>query len=131
MLDHVGFVLAASPLRRRLQEHLGPWAVNGPGRWIATQALLDQPWQQAMRKTLQRDSTRLANLLNGYGLPVAGGTALFQWVQHNNAACWHDKLARQGILVRRFNDPPGLRFGLPDTEDAWQRLEKALANNQT
>lgn len=126
----VGFVLAASALRQRLQEHLGPWTVNGPGRWIATQALLDQSWQQIMRKTLQWDSARLGALLDRHGFPVAGGTALFQWVQHDNAAYWHDALARQGILVRRFSDPPSLRFGLPDTQTAWQRLERALANNQ-
>jgi cobalamin biosynthetic protein CobC len=127
----VGFVLAASTLRQRLQEHLGPWTVNGPGRWIATQALLDQTWQQTMGKTLQRDSIRLAALLDSHRLPVAGGTALFQWVQHDDAAYWHDALARQGILVRQFSDPPSLRFGLPDTEAAWQRLQQALVNSQT
>jgi cobalamin biosynthetic protein CobC len=43
------------------------------------------------------------------------------------AGFWQDALARRGILVRRFADPPGLRFGLPGTEPAWRRLELALA----
>jgi cobalamin biosynthesis protein CobC len=58
---------------------------------------------------------------------VAGGTALFQWVPFSEADFWRDALARRGILVRRFADPPGLRFGLPGAEPAWRRLELALA----
>ena len=123
----VGFVLAEPTVRERLREPLGPWAVSGPGRWVATRALADRAWQDRTRAELDRAGTRLADLLRRQRLPVAGGTALFQWVPLLEADFWRDALARRGILVRRFADPPGLRFGLPGAESAWRRLELALA----
>lgn len=123
----VGFVLAEAALRDRLQEQLGPWAVNGPARWIARQALADQQWQMLTQAGLARSAQRLADLLKRQRLPLADGTALFQWTPITDAEFWQDALARRGILVRRFADPPGLRFGLPGSEPAWRRLEMALA----
>ncbi|MCP5195239.1 MAG: threonine-phosphate decarboxylase [Gammaproteobacteria bacterium] len=123
----MGFALTESALRERLQDTLGPWAVSGPTRWIATQALDDRCWQEKTRRELQRAGVRLAELLGRQRLPVAGGTTLFQWVPLPEAEFWQDALARRGILVRRFTDPPGLRFGLPGSESAWRRLELALA----
>jgi cobalamin biosynthetic protein CobC len=123
----VGFVLAEPAVLERLREQLGPWAVAGPSRWVATQALCDRAWQAETKGRLDRAGTRLADLLGRQGLPAAGGTGLFQWVPLPEAAFWQDALARRGILVRRFVDPPGLRFGLPDGESAWRRLELALA----
>ncbi|TXH03964.1 MAG: threonine-phosphate decarboxylase, partial [Rhodocyclaceae bacterium] len=38
----------------------------------------------------------------------------------------HEALARQGILIRRFDQQPLLRFGLPSSEAGWQRLSNAL-----
>ena len=123
----VGFVLAEAALRDRLQEQLGPWAVSGPARWIARQALADQQWQMMTQAGLARSAQRLADLLKRQRLPLADGTALFQWTPIADAEFWQDALARRGILVRRFADPPGLRFGLPGSEPAWRRLEMALA----
>ena len=123
----VGFALAEPALLERLQEALGPWTVSGPARWVAAQALQDRPWQEEMRIALHRSGKRLADLLKRQGLPVAGGTGLFQWVPLPEAAFWQEALARRGILVRCFTDPPGLRFGLPGVESEWRRLELALA----
>ncbi|TVR66769.1 MAG: threonine-phosphate decarboxylase, partial [Candidatus Competibacteraceae bacterium] len=123
----IGFVLAEPVLLERLRESLGPWTASGPGRWAATRALADRVWQDRTRVELDRAGTRLADLLRRQRLPVAGGTALFQWVPLPEADFWQDALARRGILVRRFADPPGLRFGLPGAEPAWRRLELALA----
>jgi len=52
---------------------------------------------------------------------------LFQWVPTPRAAAIHDALARGGILVRRFTQPPSLRLGLPGTKAHWARLDQALA----
>jgi cobalamin biosynthetic protein CobC len=123
----VGFVLAEPVVLERLREQLGPWTVSGPGRWAALRALADRAWQDRTRIELDRAGTRLGDLLRRQRLPVMGGTALFQWVPHPEADFWRDALARRGILVRRFTDPPGLRFGLPGAEPAWRRLELALA----
>ncbi|MGH8626039.1 MAG: threonine-phosphate decarboxylase, partial [Gammaproteobacteria bacterium] len=61
------------------------------------------------------------------GLKPSGNTALFQWVRTRAASTIQDALARRGIWVRLFDDPASVRFGLPGSEGAWQRLEKALA----
>ncbi len=122
----VGFVLAEPALLERVSEQLGPWTVTGPGRWVATQALADRAWQEETRSDLARSGKRLADLLGRQGLAVAGGASLFQWVPSPDAEFWQDALARRGILVRRFADPSGLRFGLPGPEPAWRRLERAL-----
>ena len=122
----VGFVLMESALLDRVLEPLGPWTVTGPSRWVATQALADCGWQEEMRLGLVRSGKRLADLLGRQGLTVAGGTGLFQWMPSSDAEFWQDALARRGILVRRFTDPPGLRFGLPGPEPAWRRLERTL-----
>ena len=123
----VGFVLAESVVLEGLREQLGPWTVTGPSRWVAMRALSDRAWQAAMRADLDRAGSRLADLLRRQGLPVAGGAGLFQWAPLPDAAFWQDALARRGILIRRFTDPPALRFGLPGGESAWRRLELALA----
>ena len=122
----VGFTLAEPALLEVLRERLGPWAVSGPGRWVARQALADRNWQNQTRCQLTRTGNRLADLLKRQGLPVAGGVGLFQWVPMVEAPFWQEALARRGILTRRFTDPPGLRFGLPGLESAWRRLELAL-----
>ncbi len=123
----VGFVLAEPGVREQLEELLGPWTVSGPSRQVAMQALQDRDGQQRMQIALHHSAKRLADLLKRQGLPVAAGTALFQWVPLAEASFWQEALARRGILVRHFVDPPGLRFGLPGTEAAWRRLELALA----
>jgi cobalamin biosynthetic protein CobC len=122
----VGFVLAPQALRRQLAESLGPWTVSGPARHVARAALSDRDWQARMRMRLVQEGARLAALLRAAGLGEPAGTALFQWLAHPAAATWHAKLARSGILVRSFDAPPALRFGLPPDEAGWQRLERAL-----
>jgi cobalamin biosynthetic protein CobC len=93
---------------------------------VAQRALRDQSWQALERQRLTRESIRLAELLARYGLPPSGGTALFQWVECERAPALYESFAQQGILVRRFDDPAGLRFGLPGAEAQWQRLEQSL-----
>lgn len=122
----VGFVLAWPQLLQRLAAAFGPWAVNHPAREVARRALLDSPWQHAMRHQLHEQGTRLAALLHQVGLTPCGGTTLFQYVTTPEAAAVQQSLARQGILVRRFEQPAALRFGLPGDEVEWQRLEVAL-----
>lgn len=122
----VGFVLAAPAFLAQLQDWLGPWALAGPSRWAAAQALADRPWQEAARARLIAAGARLARLLRDGGLPPDGGTALFQWVKTPLAHDLHEALARRGVLTRLFLDPPSLRFGLPGREADWERLAAAL-----
>jgi len=123
-----GFVAAPHGLRERLREYLGPWTLNHAGRWVAKQALADHAWIESMRGRLPAEGRRLAELLAGHGLPADGGCSLFQWVCCGQAARVHERLAAEHrILVRRFESPASLRFGLPPDEAGWQRLDRALA----
>lgn len=125
----VGFVLAARSLLDELADVLGPWPLAGPSRWLATAALQDMVWQTEQRRHLIEQGRRLAKLLTEYGLPPAGGCALFQWSITPQAERLYRQLAQRGILVRLFQPEPGpasLRFGLPGAESSWQRLTTAL-----
>ncbi|WP_018949423.1 threonine-phosphate decarboxylase CobD [Thioalkalivibrio sp. ALMg11] len=122
----VGFVIAGEELRARLAARLGPWSLSGPSRWIAARALADLAWQAETRRMLRARGQRLENLLRARGLEPAGGTALFQWCRVADPAGWQDRLGAQGILVRRFDQPGSLRFGLPGQEHEWKCLEQAL-----
>ncbi|UPG86146.1 threonine-phosphate decarboxylase CobD [Luteibacter aegosomatis] len=121
-----GFVAAWPALLGALAERLGPWTLAGPSRVAVAQALRDRPWQDHMRPRLREESAALAALLARTGLPPSGSTDLFHYVMHTDAFRLHDALARRGILVRLFDDPPALRFGLPPDAAAFARLAAAL-----
>ena len=70
-----GFVIAEKDLLNLLQEHLGPWAISHPSRYVATHALSDRPWQRAITESLKRQGQRLACLLTESGWPPTGGCA--------------------------------------------------------
>lgn len=121
-----GFVIAEAQLLNELEEKLGAWPVSHPSRYVATQALLDQDWQQQTRRELPLQSERLRQLLSAYQLKPDGSHALFQWCKTSHAARIHQQLAEFGILTRLFSQPDSLRFGLPKHEAQWQALEQAL-----
>jgi cobalamin biosynthetic protein CobC len=122
----LGFVLAHPQLLSALGEWLGPWAVAGPARQIGIWALQDRAWQRAARTELAASGQRLASLLGRGGLVPAGGCALFQWVPTDFAAEIHERLAQRRILSRLFEQPAGLRIGLPPDEAGWAALEDAM-----
>ncbi len=121
-----GFVLAEQTILNKLAEHLGPWAVSNPSRFITQHALQNSLWQQTTRKNLNIQSQRLRQLLQQYQLPITGSNALFQWVKTPQAAHLHQQLAQHAILTRLFTQPSSIRFGLPANELAWGQLETAL-----
>lgn len=123
----VGVLIGNPELLARLTTALGPWAVSHPARWAARLALADTDWQAAQRLRLRAAAARLSALLHAHSLGEVHGTALFQYVPIPRAAEIHDALARRGILVRLFTSPAALRFGLPKSEEDWQRLQTALA----
>ena len=111
---------------RRLGAMIGPWSISGPARFIMGQALADAQWQAATMERLHSESQRLADCLSRHGIEGAAGTVLFRYVRHGQAADIAGELARRGILVREFENPAALRFGLPGSEPEWTRLEQAL-----
>ncbi len=124
----VGFVLAQDSILQSLAEMLGPWPLAAPSRYVATLALRDTGWQVSTRQYLHAAAHRLSAMLISHSLPPAGGNCLFQWVCREDAAGLHGQLAQQGILTRLFDQPASLRFGLPRSEEQWDRLDAALAN---
>ncbi|MDO7901498.1 threonine-phosphate decarboxylase CobD [Pseudomonas sp. K1(2024)] len=122
----LGFVMAEAPLLQALAHALGPWTVSGPARIVGQACLDDVEQQRAQIERCAQASARLATLLEGCALPVSGGCDLFQYLRHPCAAQLQDFLARRGILVRLFETPSALRFGLPADAADEQRLRQAL-----
>jgi cobalamin biosynthetic protein CobC len=124
----LGFALAAPEIAARLAGALGPWAVSGPAIAIGQTALADAAWSKAMRERLEGEARRLDAVLVGGGIEVVGGTSLFRLARTSLADRLFHHLGDAGILVRRFPEQMAwLRFGLPGSEAAWDRLHSALA----
>jgi cobalamin biosynthetic protein CobC len=125
----LGFALAAPHLATRLKALLGPWAVSGPAVFVGAKALADSAWKTQMIGRLADAARRLDDLLAGSDLEIVGGTSLYRLTRSSGAQDLFNHLGHAGILVRRFADHPAwLRWGLPDSEAAWERLSAALAN---
>ncbi len=122
-----GLVMAEPGLIDRLVALLGPWAVAGPTRWIMQQALADTAWQRRQKQRLADASTALRSTLESAGLPLTGGTDLFQFTLTEEATTIQESLASHGVLVRCFKEPRALRFGLPGEKDALLRLQFLLS----
>ena len=124
----LGFALAEPALAAGLRAAFGPWPVNGPAVAVAAAAFADPDWSAATRARLADSAARLADLLGRAGFGDAGGTTLFRLAVHPEAQRFFARLGAAGILVRRFEiEPSWLRFGLPENEEEWRRLEEALA----
>lgn len=124
----LGFALSDALMVERLETQLGPWAVAGPALEYGIRALTDIAWQDEMRASLAAAAARLDGLFGRFGVPVAGGTALFRYLRLTDAAGLFSGLGERGILLRHFTDRPHvLRAGLPGCQKEWLRLESALA----
>lgn len=124
----LGFAVAHPTIAATLEARLGPWAVSGPALHVAAEALVDEDWRNEMRIQLRMEAERLDVMLNEAWLPITGGTSLFRLVRDARAPSVAKYLAEQGILIRIFEErPEEMRFGLPATEQDWQRLKAALA----
>ncbi len=122
----LGFVWADQSVLQSLAHHQDDWSVSHPARWAGKIALTNRVWQQEQRQQLPVLSRRLAKLLlNTFHCPIQC-SALFCYMQHDQAHTIQHVLAQQGILVRYFDAPSALRFGLPGDEKHWQKLQTAL-----
>ncbi|MCK1788117.1 threonine-phosphate decarboxylase, partial [Pseudomonas sp. TNT11] len=95
----------------------------GVGRWRCvsiTRAVADD--QRGQLRVVDKG----ADLLEHQGFQPQGGCALFQWLITPHAERLHAFMAQRGILLRLFVHDSSLRFGLPDTDADWLRLEQAL-----
>lgn len=123
----LGFVVADRPLARRLRDLVGDWPVSSLAIAAGRAAYADLGWQSAQRARLADAAARLDALLARADMEIVGGTSLFRLARHRHAGDLFAWLARAGILVRPFADRPDLlRFGIPGTDDAWQRLSATV-----
>ena len=124
----LGFALAEPGLATHLRQALGPWAVSGPALHAGLSALPDAAWRVQATQRLNGDAARLDRMMTAVDSTLIGGTLLFRLYHHPAGAEQADRLARAGILVRRFGERPHLlRLGFPADEQGWQRLAAALA----
>jgi cobalamin biosynthetic protein CobC len=128
----LGFALAAPHLATRLNALLGPWAVSGPAVFIGKKALADTAWKSQMIEHLADAARRLDRVLAGSKLEILGGTSLYRLTRSSGAQELFRHLGHAGILVRRFAEQPTwLRWGLPQNEAEWERLNVALGEAGT
>ncbi|MCE5981235.1 MULTISPECIES: threonine-phosphate decarboxylase CobD [Pseudomonas] len=124
----LGFVLAERQLLQLLAEQLGPWTISGPTRILGQACLLDSAAHQQQIIRCAVASQRLAEVLSAGGFAAHGSCDLFQYLVTEQAPQLHEFMARRGILLRLFNQPPSLRFGLPASEQDFQRLARAFTD---
>lgn len=110
----LGFCFARESLLAALVGALGPWAVNHPARWIASQALTDRQWHAGARHQLRQARQHLQSEL-GHALGEnarLSATDLFVTIQLASARELHEHLARRGLLTRLFQAEGMLRIGV-------------------
>lgn len=123
----LGFAIGPKPIMASLREALGPWPVSGMAVAVATGALADQDWAEAMRQRLGEEADALDRVLLRYGFVTQGGTTLYR-LTRCPAPGMHAALANQWIWTRAFDGDPGiLRFGLPPGPAARETLAIALS----
>ena len=124
----LGYALGHGDDIDRLQALLGPWAVSTPALKIGAAALADTAFQQAQRQWLLKKNDQLTALLARHGVNRIGGTSLYLLAEVNDAKALQDHLARAAIWTRVFqHQSRWIRFGLPQDEGGFDRLDAALA----
>jgi cobalamin biosynthetic protein CobC len=124
----LGFAIGPQPLIATLRGKLGSWPVSTAALRIGSAAYRDAEWIAAMRATLISEAAALDRMLEANGFRVMGDCPLFRLIEVEDADALFDRLARQAILTRPFDyDPRWLRFGLPGSADALDRLDRALS----
>jgi cobalamin biosynthetic protein CobC len=123
----LGFVVAAPAIVARFRDLFGDWPISADAIHAGLTAYADVTWADRMRTRLQLTAQRLDDRLTSAGFEIVGGTSLYRLARSAIARARFERLLQAGILVRPFDhDPTLLRFGLPQGEAAWERLDHAL-----
>jgi cobalamin biosynthetic protein CobC len=123
----LGFAVADAAFAERVRAALGPWPVAGPTLVAAMAAYGDAGWRAASAARLKAECDRMDALARRAGFAIVGGSLYFRLYDHADAAAWHARLGRRGILTRAFAERSHwLRLGLPGDAAGWDRLEAAL-----
>ncbi|MDH3335689.1 MAG: threonine-phosphate decarboxylase CobD, partial [Rhodospirillaceae bacterium] len=114
----LGFVVTDKQTAKSIERALGPWAVSGPAIWAGISAMNDEKWILQNKKQLNENAKRLDGILLKTGMELIGGTTLFRLVSTVNANDIYERLGRNGVLIRPFDENPNwLRFGVPANDE--------------
>jgi cobalamin biosynthetic protein CobC len=131
----LGFAVTTKLLAGKLRAALGPWPVSGAAIAIGSKALINDVWLAGAATRLMAQGSTLDNILTEAGFASVGGSMLFRLARHKDAQGQFDRLAKSGILVRRFAaHPEWLRFGIAGSDIDMTRLRAGLglaANRRT
>lgn len=123
----VGFLLGSHPVIQALRAAMGPWAISTAGCHIAAEALRDRAWRRRMAERLAIETGDMRQVVAQAGLHLVGGTELFSLFRSPDAAAIWERMARAGLLARRFEwDATLIRIGLPPDEAAMRRLREVF-----
>jgi cobalamin biosynthetic protein CobC len=122
----LGFAITSHPIAGRLRAALGAWPVSAQASALGEAALADAVWAESHCERLKEAANALDAVLEGAGLRILGGAALFRLAASAAPGELFRRLASQGILARPFKDRGALRFGLANGEEERSRLRHAL-----
>jgi len=132
-----GALFSHPALLKTAKQHLGPWQVATPSRWIATRAFKDTVWQKEATLELKEASCRLEQLLqhhlSSHNITSLTRSDYFCSILFSNIEeqqSIYNHLLTHTILVRLFNNNCRLRIGLPKNEREWEKLTQALTDRK-
>ncbi|MHB1872674.1 MAG: threonine-phosphate decarboxylase CobD [Steroidobacteraceae bacterium] len=122
----LGFIVANPTIAQDVRRAFGDWPISTDALLAGRAAYTDACWRARTHLRLARGRRRLDQQLGRSGLEIVGGTDLFRLARADDAKAVFLRLARAGVLCRPFDDPQLLRFGLPGSRAASDRLAAAL-----
>jgi cobalamin biosynthetic protein CobC len=123
----LGFLIGPPTIVAACRHVLGDWPLSAAAIDFGRAAYRDAEWIAQTIVSLREHAARLDQLLARHGLHARGDCPLFRLIETPDASTLFEKLARQAILTRPFEDQPRwLRFGLPADDAAMARLDAAL-----
>lgn len=123
----LGFLLGPFAIVAACRRLLGDWPLSAAAIDFGRAAYRDRRWIDETVASLTTRGARLDALLIRHGFSPRGDCPLFRLIDTPDAASLFDRLARQAILTRPFEDyPHWLRFGLPAGDADLARLDEAL-----
>lgn len=125
----LGFMIAPPAQVAAIRARLGSWPISATAVAYGLAAYRDIAWLHTARVAIADRAARLDALLARHQLRVTGNCPLFRLIETEDAAALFARLAHAGILTRAFDhDPRWLRLGVPGTDAAFARLDRALAH---
>lgn len=121
----VSCAIASAEITNWLRPVMGSWPITTDACLMLPAMLKDNAWIEKNRIRLEQESEDFRDILAEY-FEIVGYTSLFTLARVDNSDSWHTKLAKNGVLVRKFSyNRNWLRFGLPDKKHI-KRIKLAL-----